>query len=106
MTRSTVPKILFSLIALVCLGCIADPAFAQRGGGGGFHGGAGSRGGGGAGFRGGGLRGGGGFGGGFRGMPTPRGGGAVVKPRAPGGHPTYRKPGARRMRPGPRSRGG
>src|SRR5260370_6723439 len=92
MTRSTVPKILFSLIALVCLGCIADPAFAQRGGGGGFHGGGG--------FRGGGGFSGGGSGGGFRGMPTPRGGGAFVRPSAPGGFRTYVNPGARSMRPG------
>jgi hypothetical protein len=94
MTNSLVSKFVFSLIASVCLPCISAPAFAQRGGGGGVHGGGGFRGGGGAGFRGG------GFSGGYRGMPAPRGGGAYVRSGVPGGYRAYAYPGSRSMRSG------
>jgi hypothetical protein len=93
MTKSLVSKVLFSLIASICLVCIPGPAFAQRGGGGGFHGGGGLRGGGGS------L--GGGLSGGYRGMPGPRAGGAYVRPGASGGYRPYTYPGFRGMRPGP-----
>jgi hypothetical protein len=79
-------------MASVCLVCISNPAFAQRGGAG-FHGGGGFRAGG-PGFRG-------GFGGGFRGMPAPRSGGAFVRPGAPGGDRSYPYSGTRSMRPAP-----
>jgi hypothetical protein len=91
MTKSTVCEFLPLLIASVCLTC---PAFAQRGGGGGFQGGGGFRGSGGAGFRGG------GFGGGFRGMPAPRSGGGYVRPSVPGGYRPNAYTGSRSMRSG------
>jgi hypothetical protein len=116
MTNSVVSKFLSYFIASVCLACSSGPAFAQRGGGGGFHGGGGFSGGGGGGFRGGGGSGagfrgggggggfrgsgGGGFSGGYRGMPAPRGGGGYVRSGVPGGYRSYAYPGSRSMRPG------
>jgi hypothetical protein len=119
MTKSLASKFLFSLIASVCLACSSGPAFAQRGGGGGFHGGGGFRGGGGGGFRGGGggfgsgsgfggggFRGGGGvfrgggLSGGNRGMPAPPSGGAYGRPGASGGYRPYGYAGSRSIRPG------
>ena len=102
MSKSIVSKLLFPLIVSVCLACFSGPAFAQRGGGGGFHGGGGFRGGGGSGFRGGGAAGfrGGGFNGGFRGMSAPRGGGAFVRPGAPSGFRPSVSPAFRGTRPG------
>jgi hypothetical protein len=94
MDKSIGSKFLFSLSASLCLVFISGPAFAQRAGGGGFHGGGGFRGGGGAGFRGG------GFNGSNRGVVAPRGGGAFVRPGIPGGFRPQAPPESRSMRPG------